>query len=115
MAKTIEEIVKAAKAAIKEVSVAEARALHSDRTTFVDVREPPEWQDGTVDGALRIPRGVLEWRSADEDALKDKSAPVVVYCKSGGRSALAAVALQELGYENVMSMAGGYEAWSGNG
>ena len=111
MTTTIEEMVKAAKAEIKEISVTEARNLLQSNTTFIDVREPPEWQAGTIDNALCIPRGVLEWRSAEEAPLQDKSAPVVVYCKSGGRSALATLALKQLGFENAMSMAGGYEAW----
>ncbi len=112
MATTIEEMVKTAKAEIKEVSVDEARTMLGNGATFIDVREPPEWKDGTVPDALCIPRGVLEWKSADEDSLKDKSAQVVVYCKTGGRSALATLALKQLGYDNAVSMAGGYEAWS---
>lgn len=106
-------MVKAAKAAITEISIADARPLLGSETLFLDVREPPEWKDGTVPDALCIPRGVLEWRSAEEDPLKNKSVALVVYCKSGGRSALAAQTLQELGFDNVKSLAGGYEAWTG--
>jgi len=113
MAKTAEDLVKAAKAVITEITIADARPLLGGGTLFVDVREPPEWKDGTVPDALCIPRGVLEWRAAEEDPLKDKSVPLVVYCKSGGRSALAAQTLEELGFDNVKSLAGGYEAWSG--
>ncbi len=112
MATTAAEMVKAAKAQITEIDVAQAKSLGDGKTVFIDVREPPEWQDGTVPDALRIPRGVLEWRIEDEAALKNKSVPIVVYCKSGGRSALAAKTLQDLGYANVKSLAGGYEAWS---
>ncbi|MDA0824169.1 MAG: rhodanese-like domain-containing protein [Proteobacteria bacterium] len=112
MALTAEDLVKAAKAEIKEISVADARALHGSGVVFIDVREPPEWKDGTVSDALCIPRGVLEWRSAADEPLKDKSKPVIVYCKSGGRSALAAQTLQKLGFEDVKSMAGGFDAWS---
>ena len=112
MATTAEQLVKVAKAEITEISVADARTLVGRETVFVDVREPPEWKDGTVPDALCIPRGVLEWRSAADGPLKDKSKPVVVYCKSGGRSALAAQTLQQLGFENVKSLAGGYEAWA---
>jgi len=112
MAKTAEDLVRAAKAEITEISVPEAKALVGGKTIFIDVREPPEWVDGTVAGALRIPRGVLEWRAASEEALKDPSVPLVIYCKSGGRSALAAQTLGQLGFANVKSLAGGYEAWS---
>ena len=112
MSKTAADLVKEAKASITEISVADAKGLTDGETVFIDVREPPEWQDGTVPGALTIPRGVLEWKSADEKQLENKSTPIVVYCKSGGRSALAAQSLQVLGYDNVKSMAGGYEAWA---
>ena len=111
MATTADELVKAAKAEITEISVADAKPLNGGGTVFVDVREPPEWKDGTVEDALRIPRGVLEWRSSSDEPLKDKSVAVVVYCKSGGRSALAAQTMQQLGFDNVKSLAGGYEAW----
>lgn len=113
MATTAEEMVKAAKAEIVEISVADAKALADGEALFVDVREPPEWKDGTINNALCVPRGVLEWRAASEEPLKDKSVPLVVYCKSGGRSALAALTLQQLGFSDVKSLAGGYEAWTG--
>ena len=112
MPSTVEELVGQAKAAIKEISVADAQQLDTEKTVFVDVREPPEWQDGTITSALCIPRGVLEWKSSDEEKLADKSVSVVVYCKSGGRSALASQTLQQLGFSNVLSLAGGYEAWT---
>lgn len=115
MSKTAADLVGAAKAVINEISVEEAKALGTGAAQFVDVREPPEWKDGTIEGALCVPRGVLEWKAESEDPLKDKSAPLVVYCKTGGRSALAAQTLQELGYTNVKSLAGGFEAWSGKG
>jgi sulfur dioxygenase len=113
MAKTAADLVRAAKAEITEITVADAKALGDTHTVFVDVREPTEWKDGTIPKALCIPRGVLEWRAESEDPLKDKSIPVIVYCKSGGRSALAAQTLQQLGFDDVKSLAGGYEAWTG--
>lgn len=113
MAKTAADLVGAAKAVITEISLEDAKKLPPGAARFVDVREPPEWKDGTIEGAVCIPRGVLEWKAESEDELKDKSAPFIVYCKTGGRSALAAQTLQELGYTNVKSLAGGYEAWSG--
>ena len=112
MPTTIEELVGQAKAAITEISVADAQKLDTEKTVFVDVREPAEWQAGTINSALCIPRGVLEWKCSDETRLADKSVPVVVYCKSGGRSALAAQTLQQLGFSDVKSLAGGYQAWS---
>lgn len=110
MATNSDELVKAAKAEITEISVADAKPLIGSGTVFVDVREPPEWRDGTVEDAPRIPRDVLEWRSSSDEPLKDKSVAVVVYCKSGGRSAVDAQTMQQLGFDNVKSLAGGYEA-----
>ncbi len=115
MTQTAADMVSAAKAQIREINVVEAKALLDGKAVFVDVREPPEWKDGTVPGALCIPRGVLEWRAESEEPLKDRSVRVVVYCKGGGRSALAAQTLQQLGFSNVSSLAGGFEAWAGNG
>ena len=115
MTLTAADLVNAAKAEIREINVVEAKDLLDSEAIFVDVREPPEWKDGTVPGSLCIPRGVLEWRAESEAPLKDRSVPVVVYCKSGGRSALAAQTLQQLGFTNVSALAGGFEAWVGTG
>jgi len=112
MVKTVEELVKEARAAVTEVDVARARELQAAGAVFVDVREPAEWEKGIVDGAVCIPRGVLEWKAGAEAKLADRGAPVVVYCQSGGRSAMAARALGEMGWTNVVSLAGGYGAWS---
>lgn len=112
MTKTVEELVAEARAAVTEIDVAEARELLAAKVTFIDVREPPEWEKGTIPGALTIPRGVLEWKVGSEPALAERDAPVVVYCQSGGRSAMAARALGEMGWSNVKSLAGGYGAWS---
>ncbi|HJP35028.1 MAG TPA: rhodanese-like domain-containing protein [Gammaproteobacteria bacterium] len=113
MAKTAEDLVREAKTVITEIGIADAKALLGGETIFVDVREPPEWKDGTIPEALCIPRGVLEWRSASDEPLKDKARPLVVYCKTGGRSALAAQTLEGLGFDDVKSLAGGFDAWSG--
>ncbi|MGE0485956.1 MAG: rhodanese-like domain-containing protein [Gammaproteobacteria bacterium] len=112
MAKTIEDVVRAARAAVNEIDVAKARELLAAGVTFVDVREPAECAKGTIEGAVCIPRGVLEWKAGAEPRLADRAAPVVIYCQSGGRSALAARALEELGWSAVQSLAGGYGAWS---
>ncbi|MEQ8659722.1 MAG: rhodanese-like domain-containing protein, partial [Gammaproteobacteria bacterium] len=87
MAKTVEDLVREARAAVNEVDVTRAHELHAAGATFVDVREPAEWDKGTVDGAVCIPRGVLAWKAGAAPKLADRGAPVVVYCQSGGRSA----------------------------
>src|SRR5205814_3343604 len=76
---------------------------------LIDVREKDEWSEGNIPGARWISRGFLEQRI--EDQVPEKSAEVVLYCAGGTRSALAARSLEELGYTNVKSMAGGFAAW----
>jgi rhodanese-related sulfurtransferase len=100
-----------AKAIIKTVNVTEAKSLF-DRGgyLFIDVREPNETAMGQIPGAVLIPRGLIEFRIAG--AVEDKNANIVVYCKSGGRSALATYTLAHMGYKNVVSMDGGWGAWS---
>jgi sulfur-carrier protein adenylyltransferase/sulfurtransferase len=80
---------------------------------LIDVRETGEHEQGSIPGARLVPRGVLE-RDITGVA-PDRSRPVVVYCASGGRSALAAVSLQEMGYETVYSLAGGFDRWKSEG
>ncbi len=101
------------RAEIREVDVAGARSLIEDNAAVIDVREPDETEQGIVPEAVTIPRGYLELRV--EDAVPDKTAPVVVYCAGGTRSALAAKSLQDLGYTDVVSLAGGFNAWKDAG
>jgi molybdopterin/thiamine biosynthesis adenylyltransferase/rhodanese-related sulfurtransferase len=102
------ELIRKVKAEIREVGVDEARARFG-QAVFIDVREPDEWAQGHVPGALYIPRGYLELRI--EGKLPDKAAEIVVYCEGGTRSAFAAKSLQELGYSRVVSMSGGFTRW----
>ena len=80
---------------------------------FLDVREPDEYEQGAIPGAVHLPRGHLEFQV--EGKLLDKAAPVVVYCAGGVRSAFAARTLGELGYTDVVSMAGGFNRWKDEG
>jgi rhodanese-related sulfurtransferase len=80
---------------------------------IIDVRESEEVERGLIPGAKHVPRGHLESRI--EGAVPDRSQHVVLYCASGNRSALAAKTLEELGYENVESMTGGYTLWKDRG
>ncbi|MGH3008746.1 MAG: molybdopterin-synthase adenylyltransferase MoeB [Gaiellaceae bacterium] len=100
---------------IAEVDVVRARELLAgdDRPLLVDVRELDEWTEGRIPGAIHIPRGFLESRV--EQAAPDKTQPVLLYCAAGNRSAFAAKSLGELGYENVVSLAGGYVDWKRSG
>ena len=100
-----------------EISEIDAPAAHErladEETLFLDVREAAEWDEGHLPGAVHIPRGSLESRA--EGLLPDRSRPVVVYCAAGNRSAFAAKSLEELGYEDVTSLAGGFADWKRNG
>jgi rhodanese-related sulfurtransferase len=109
---TIQELVAQAKSEITEIDTVRAAALLERGAVFIDIREPAEWEKGMIPGALGIPRGVLEWRISSEPTLEDKKTSLVLYCQSGGRSALAANTLMQMGYDNVVSLAGGYAAWS---
>ena len=109
---TYRELLARVKSEIDEVGAAEARERH-DGALFVDVREREEWDEGVVPGAIHVPRGQLESRI--EGLVPDRGRELVVYCAGGSRSAFAAKALQELGYENVVSLAGGFTDWKRNG
>jgi molybdopterin/thiamine biosynthesis adenylyltransferase/rhodanese-related sulfurtransferase len=99
---------------VTEVDVAAARRQLDDGSTLmIDVREPDEYEQGHIPDAVWIPRGLLELRI--EAAAPDRARPLVVYCAGGTRSALGAHALQQLGYQQVSSMAGGFAAWKTGG
>jgi molybdopterin/thiamine biosynthesis adenylyltransferase/rhodanese-related sulfurtransferase len=80
---------------------------------LVDVREKYEWNDGHIPGAIHVPRGFLELQI--EEAVPDKSKTVVLYCAGGVRSLMAGQTLKQMGYENPISMSGGFGQWKGNG
>lgn len=115
-------LVAAARQQIVEVEPKTVAATGGDRVV-IDVREPAEFATGHVPGAVNIPRGVLEFEieahpavgCATDAALADRQRSIVVYCRSGGRAALAALSLQQLGFTDVRSMAGGIMAWSAAG
>src|SRR5205823_2891489 len=112
---TYRELLQQVKSEIEEIDASGAaeRLDSVDPPVFLDVREQDEADQGVIAGAVHIPRGNLESRV--EQALPDKSAPVVVYCAGGSRSAFAAKTLEELGYEDVRSLAGGFTDWKRNG
>jgi len=109
------ELLQQVKSEIDEVDVTQARDLVAadDRPLIVDVRELDEWTEGRIPGAILIPRGNLESRI--EQAAPDHAQLILLYCAAGNRSAFAAKSLEELGYENVVSLAGGYTDWKRSG
>jgi molybdopterin/thiamine biosynthesis adenylyltransferase/rhodanese-related sulfurtransferase len=105
---------KETKARIREVDTAAMEAAMADpATVLLDIREPDEYDQGTVPGSIHIPRGHLE--SQIESKIVDKSAPVVIYCAGGTRSAFAAETLNLLGYQDVVSVVGGFNKWKNEG
>lgn len=108
------DLVAAAKQHIREVSPAEAKALLGN-VPVLDVREPGEYAAGCLPGAVNIPRGVLEFQIGNHPAFQDRDGEMLVYCLSGGRSALAVEALQKLGYGRAVSLAGGFKGWQESG
>lgn len=119
-AKGANQFVAEARAAIPEITVAQAREELERRQAglLLDVREPAEWEKGHIPGAILAPRGMLEWYAdpttpyAKPELTTKKDARIIVACASGGRSLLAAQTLQSMGYTNVVSMTGGFTEWS---
>lgn len=111
MGQTYNNLLSKVKSEITEVSPAEAnqKLQQTPGIKLVDVRERNEWEEGFVPGAVHVPRGFLESRI--EETIPDKDAPVILYCAGGVRSAFAAQTLQQMGYSNVYSMAGGFGGW----
>ncbi len=109
------ELLQQVKGEIEEVDAPQARVLvdSAEPPVLVDVREADEWDEGHIPGAVHVPRGHLESRI--EQVAPDKARPVLLYCAGGSRSAFAAKTLEELGYETVTSLAGGYTDWKRNG
>ena len=119
MAKSLKDLVAEAKSRIREISAVDAAAAmkgSAKKTLILDVREPAEWAEGHIPGALHVPRGMLEAK-ADleyanrEPALADRTTAIIIHCASGARSAFAADVLQQMGFSDVKSMAGGIQAW----
>ncbi len=112
--KTAQQLIADAKQQVSEVTVHELREMQTQGTDFVlvDVREQNEWNLGHIPGAVYIGRGVLE---SNVEQRIPREAQVVLYCQSGNRSALAGYTMQQLGYGNVSSLAGGWRDWVGTG
>ncbi len=107
------ELAEAARSRVKEISVAETVEKVKNGATLIDVREDNEFAAGHAEGATHIGRGVIERDIIGKFPDKDKE--LILYCGGGYRSALAADNLQKMGYPNVLSMAGGWTAWTEEG
>ena len=116
------ELVAVAKATITECSVKDVERCLDSETLLLDIREPQEYTRGHIPGAILVPRGMLEFEihKIVEAAATDRTVPadeqkIVLYCGTGGRSALAAQSMESMGFRQVRSMAGGLVAWAAAG
>lgn len=109
--KTALDLVAAAKRGVHEIALDEADAAIRDADVLLDVREADEYAAGHLPGAVHISRGMLEFKLSGSPELSARDRRFVLYCKTSGRAALAAAAMQEMGYLNVKSIAGGFDAW----
>lgn len=113
--KTAHDLVTAAKSRIQEITVADAEPAIREADVLIDVREADEFAAGHLPGAIHASRGMLEFKLSGNPALSARDIKIVLYCKTSGRAALAACALHDMGYLNVQSIAGGFDAWAAAG
>lgn len=119
MSTSVKQLIETANAVVPRVTVAEAKAMMAKGALIVDVRDAPEVEkSGKVLGAMHVSRGMLEFRADPQSPYHDKnfdrSRPVIVYCASGGRSALSGKTLKDLGYEQVFNL-GAFKDWAESG
>ena len=103
------KLVNKAKSRIRETTPEEVMSRQPGSFHLVDVREDGEWQRGHAEGAIHLGKGIIE--RDIENTIPDRQSEIILYCGGGYRSALAAEALQEMGYKNVISMDGGWKRW----
>jgi len=113
--KTAHDLVAAAKSRVQEIAIADAEQAIRNADVLVDVREADEFAAGHIGGAVHFSRGLLEFKFSGNPALQSRDIKIVLYCKTSGRAALAAAALHDMGYLNVQSIGGGFDAWAAAG
>jgi rhodanese-related sulfurtransferase len=118
--KTAGQLIQEARSRIQNLSVEQVAAeLAQGSVTLVDIREPAELKNGTIPGSIHVPRGMIEFRadatSPYHDPAFDPSRRIILHCASGGRSALAADTLRNMGYTNIAHLDGGINAWTSAG
>jgi sulfur-carrier protein adenylyltransferase/sulfurtransferase len=116
MAKSFQELMADARKDVPELTAQQVNDLVNNNGkshVILDVRESDEWRQGHLEGAVPLPRGFLEIKV--ESSIPDKQTPIIAYCAGGVRSLLAGKILKEMGYQNVSSMSGGYNAWKNGG
>lgn len=116
--KTLRGMISEALSKVEEVDIDQAEKFIAEGYRVLDVREPGEYANGTIQGALNIPRGLLEVAADIEfeganPLLRDgRNDNWLVFCQTGGRSALATYTLQQMGFESVVNVHGGFSTWS---
>ena len=113
MPKSYADLLREARAQIREVSPQEVDALPPGEATLVDVREASEWEQGYIPGAHHVSKSYIEQQI--EGVAPDRDQPVILYCAGGIRSLFAAQTLAEMGYTNVASMSAGFQGWKSAG
>jgi rhodanese-related sulfurtransferase len=113
--KTAHDLVLQAKAHVREINLQDADEAIRQADVLIDVREADEFAAGHLPGAVLVPRDLLEFKLSGTPALSGRDLKVVLYCKTSGRAALAAQTMQSMGYLNVASIAGGFDAWAAAG
>ncbi|UTW48523.1 rhodanese-like domain-containing protein [Bacterioplanoides sp. SCSIO 12839] len=115
MALTKEDFLAQARDAVNPVDGDAAEALLAqDGVVVLDVREPAEFDMGHLPGGVNVPRGLLEFMVGNHPALSNTQATVLLYCKNGGRSTLAAHTLKQMGFDQVKMLVGGFDGWQGS-
>ena len=113
--KTAHDLVLAAKRRVTEVPIEQADQALLRADVLLDVREADEFASGHLPGAIHVSRGLLEFKLGGTPAFAARDLKVVLYCKTSGRAALAAAVMQDMGYLDVVSIAGGFDAWVATG
>ncbi|MFC3681754.1 rhodanese-like domain-containing protein [Bacterioplanoides pacificum] len=115
MALSKDDLLARARESVNPVAAEQAEALlQQPGVVVLDVREPAEFDMGHLPGSVNVPRGLLEFMVGNHPALSDPQATVLLYCKNGGRSTLAAHTLKQMGFDHVQMLVGGFDGWSGS-
>lgn len=112
--KTRDDLLAEARAEVSLAEAERAEILIAEQALVLDVREPAEFQMGHLPNAVNVPRGVLEFKVGSHPDLSDSQRSILIYCKNGGRSTLAAYTLKQMGFSHVEMLVGGFDNWSGS-
>jgi rhodanese-related sulfurtransferase len=113
--KSREDLLIQARAEITPVDAERAKIMMKKAALVLDVREPAEYQSGHLPHAINVPRGVLEFKVGNHPELNEFERSILIYCKNGGRSTLAAYTLIQMGFTQVEMLNGGFDGWADKG